>query len=125
MHGLFRVRMALRTVPALLPRASEAFAPPVDEAREFMPWHEGVRTVGETTWYQRGAGGSNEDGRKALAWVAAQAGVCVAGLGFQRQQICDTPRRWRRFECVTSRRACRLVRCASYILSQRGTVSTV
>ncbi|MBK6428358.1 MAG: transposase [Blastocatellia bacterium] len=54
MRDLFGVRMALGTVPALLRRASEAIAPAVDEAREFVRWHEGVKNVDETTWYQRG-----------------------------------------------------------------------
>jgi hypothetical protein len=75
MRDLFGVRMALGTVSARQRRASEAIAPAVDEAREFVRWHEGVKNVDETTWNQRGADGSNEDGRQAYVWVAATGPV--------------------------------------------------
>lgn len=84
MRDLFGVRMALGTVPALLRRASEAIAPAVDEAREFVRWHEGVKNVDETTWYQRGADGSNEDGRRAFVWVAATGPVTVYDIALSR-----------------------------------------
>jgi hypothetical protein len=67
-------------------RASEAIAPAVDEPREFVRWHEGVKNVDETTWYQRGADGSNEDGRGAFVWVAATGPVTVYDIALSRGQ---------------------------------------
>ena len=84
MRDLFGVRRALGTVPALLRRASEAIAPAVDVAREFVRWHEGVKNVDEMTWCQRGADGSNEDGRKVFVWVAATGPVTVYDIALSR-----------------------------------------
>ncbi len=86
MRDLFGVRMALGTVPTLLARAGEAVAPAVAEARDFVRWHEGVKNVDETTWYQRGADGSNESARQAYIWVVATEPATVYEIALSRAQ---------------------------------------
>jgi transposase len=86
MADLFRVSLGVGTVTKILRRVSAAVAEPVDEARASIAEADAAKHVDETTWYQRGADGTNEDGRRAWLWVAVTASIVAFRVTLSRSR---------------------------------------
>lgn len=86
LRDLFGVRMGLGTVARLLERAARAVEEPVEQARRRVRWDEGVKCVDETGWFQRGADGTNEDGRRAWLWAVTTEAVTYYEIALSRGQ---------------------------------------
>jgi hypothetical protein len=86
MGDLFSVRLGLGSITKILGRVSVAIEGPVDEALAAVADDDSAKHVDETGWWQRGADGTNEDGRRAWLWVAATATVVAFRVALSRGQ---------------------------------------